>query len=108
MNRLLRGVPILCLIALFLYPAESSSIPLTFQLEGPDPIKGFTDNAISVLTADGWHLWAGTGGGVSRSIGNPTLAENWVTYTRDHGLCGNSISVVTAGPDGMVLSLIHI
>jgi len=98
MNRLLKGVPILCSIALFLCPVRSPAIPLTFQLEGPDPIKGFTDNAISVLTSDGQHLWAGTGGGVSRSIGDPTLVENWVTYTRDHGLCGNSISAIAVGP----------
>ena len=102
MNRLLRGVPILCLIALFLCPAGSPGLPLTFQLLDQDPIKGFTDNAISVLSSDGRHLWAGTGGGVTRSIGDPTLVENWVTYTRDNGLCGNSISVVTVGADGMV------
>jgi ligand-binding sensor domain-containing protein len=101
MNRPFRGVLFLSAIALFLYPASSLSIPLTFQLLGPNPIKGFTDNAISVLTSDGQHLWAGTGGGVTRSIGNPTLSENWVTYTRDHGLCGNSISAIAVGPDGM-------
>jgi hypothetical protein len=102
MSRPFQGVLILSLIALFLYPAHLLSIPLSFQLLGPDPIKGFTDNAISVLTSDGTHLWAGTGGGVTRSIGDPTLTENWVTYTRDHDLCGNSISVIAVGPDGMV------
>jgi len=98
MNRHAMGVLIFSLIALFLCPAGSHSLPLSFQLSSPDPIKGFTDNAISVLTSDGRHLWAGTGGGVTRSIGNPTLTENWVTYTREHGLCGNSISVITVGP----------
>jgi hypothetical protein len=55
-----------------------------------------------VLTSDGQHLWAGTGGGVTRSIGDPTLRENWVTYARAHGLCGNSISAIAVGPDGTV------
>jgi hypothetical protein len=89
------------IIALLSYPGPSLAVPKKFSLDGPDPIKGFTDNVISVLTSDGQHLWAGTGGGLSRTIGDPTLLENWVTYTRDHGLCGVSLSVVAVGTNGM-------
>lgn len=102
MSRKGKGVLAPVVIALLLYSGKTLAVPTAFRLTGQEPIKGFEDNVISVLTYDGQHLWAGTGGGVTRSIGDPTFEENWVTYTRDHGLCGVSISAVALGPDGQV------
>lgn len=102
MNRGWMGCIALVLMALLLFSGETLAVPRTFRLTGEEPIKGFTDNVISVLTSDGQHLWAGTSGGISRSVGDPALLENWITYTRDHGLCGNSISAIAVGPEGNV------
>jgi hypothetical protein len=102
MNLAPKGVLVLLAIALLLYPGRPFAVPLSFQLTAQDPIRGFVDNTISVLNSDGQHLWAGTGGGLTRTIGDPTLLENWVTYTRDHGLCGVSLSVVAVSADGLV------
>lgn len=95
-----KGALILVVIALLSYSDQSLAVPTAFRLTGEEPIRGFTDNVISVLTFDGEHLWAGTGGGISRSVGEPTNEENWLTYTRAHGLCGNSISAIAVGTDG--------
>jgi len=102
MSRKGKGVLAPVVIALLLYSGKALAVPMAFRLTGEEPIKGFVDNVISVLTYDGQHLWAGTGGGVTRSIGDPTLLENWITYTRDHGLCGVSISAIAVGSDRQV------
>jgi hypothetical protein len=102
MNRSTKGVLLAMAIALFAYSGVSLAVPTSFRLTAEDPIKGFVDNAISVLTVDGQNLWAGTGGGISRSAGDPTNLENWLSYTRAHGLCGVSISAIALGPGGEV------
>ncbi len=94
-----KGALVPAVIALFLFSGESLAVPTAFRLTGEEPIKGFTDNVISVLISDGQHLWAGTGGGITRSAGEPTNLENWITYTRVHGLCGNSISAIAVGSE---------
>jgi hypothetical protein len=98
MNRGFKDALAPVVIALFLFSGKSLAVPTVFRLTGEEPIKGLVDNVISVLTYDGEHLWAGTGGGISRSVGDPTLKENWITYARTHGLCGNSISAIAMGP----------
>ncbi len=104
MRRGWRGAISLLAATLLFFGGDALAVPTAFRMTAEDPIRGFTDNVISVLTSDGQHLWAGTGGGITRSIGDPTLLENWITYTRDHGLCGNSISAIAVGSDGEIWS----
>ncbi|MBN1423406.1 hypothetical protein JXA88_02515 [Candidatus Fermentibacteria bacterium] len=89
------------LMLALLLPWTVAATPLTLAM-APSSERGLASNSLSTLVWDGARLWAASGSGVSHSLGVPTTALDWVTFTTDDGLPSNIIPALAA-QDGIVI-----
>lgn len=87
-----------CTVAL---TVAASAGPLRLA-RAPSSERGMASNSLSTLVWDGARLWAASGSGVSRSLGLPTTALDWVTFTTSDGLPSNIIPALAAS-EGIVI-----
>lgn len=78
-------MPILFLVMLLLLggTAEPHS---ALSLLAPMSQRGMSSNSMSALVWDGENLWAASGSGISRSLGLPSTALDWIFFTTEDGL----------------------
>jgi photosystem II stability/assembly factor-like uncharacterized protein len=66
--------------------------------------RGMVSNSLSTLVWDGQRFWATSGSGISKSLGLPSTALDWVTYTSDDGLPSDIVPALTVSGDRVYVS----
>lgn len=70
----------------------------------PSYQRGMSSNSMSTIIWDGTDLWAASGSGLSRSLGVPETALDWIFFTEDDGLPTDIIPALTASNGRVFIS----